>query len=648
MKDREITNSIGMRLVRIEPGTFLMGNDRPLPDDLVLLGCRRYGDFDERPVRLVRITKPFFVAVTEVTNAQYEQFDPEHRRLRGKLGFSKLDDEAVVFVTWHEATAFCRWLSEKERRPCRLPTEAEWEYACRAGTTTPFHTGDALPEAFHKNVGMSWYPDPERSDPRKDVVPLHVGRTPPNPWGLYDMHGNVEEWCLDWYGPYDEHRTTDPVGSADGDFRVTRGGSHSTELYYLRSSNRMGTLPEERSWLVGFRVVIGEPPQWDAVPAPIELHERNVRPEVPPDVAEGPDPSKPYFRGPSVFVKVPPNSNGPAFSRHNHVPAITSCPNGDLLAIWYTCIEEPGREVATLASRLRWDADDWEPPSLFWDAPDRNDHASALWFDGDRTLFHFSGLSVAATWGNLATIMRTSTDSGATWSKARFIIPEHGVRHMPIAAVIQLSDGTIVLPCDAVTGGHGGSALWMSRDGAETWQDAGGTIAGIHANVVELHDGRLVALGRGDDIDGRMPMSISEDKGRTWSYSASPFQPIHGGQRLVLFRLREGPILFASFANEPLPITDATGAERPITGLYCALSFDEGKTWPHVRLMSDDGLARPIESFDGHPTIMSRSQSESAGYLTVCRGQNGLVHVVSTRNHYAFNLAWLTELPPGV
>jgi len=645
--DAVFVNSLGMRFVHIPAGSFLMGNDRPLPDELVRLPNRRYGDFDERPIRLVRLTKPFKMATTEVTNAQFEAFDPSHRQLRGKLGFSTGDNEAAVFVNWFEACAFCEWLSRREGLPYRLPTEAEWEYACRAGTTTAYHTGDSLSAEFHKNVGVKWFPDPSRGADEQEIPELTVGQTPPNPWGLYDMHGNVEEWCHDWYGPYDAHRPNDPVGTLDGNFRVTRGGSHSTELYYLRSSNRMGTVPEERSWIIGFRPVIGEMPSTNAIPGPIQLHESNVKPEIPRDITCGPDPSKPFFCGPRTYVKVPPDSYGPMFSRHNHVPAIVACPNGDLLAMWYTCMEEAGREVATLASRLRWGKDEWEPASLFWDAPDRNDHACALWRSKSGRLFHFSGLSVAATWGPLAVVMRTSDNSGATWSKARLIIPEHGVRHMPIAGVIQLSDGTIVLPCDAVTAGHGGSALWMSEDEGDTWYDAGGTIAGIHANVVELSDGRLMALGRGDDIDGRMPMSLSEDKGKTWKYSASPFLPIHGGQRLVLFRLQEGPLLFVSFANDPLEITDATGTRRSITGLYCAVSFDEGATWANFRVMSDDGLPRPVEAFDGRPNILSASQSEVAGYMTVCQADNGLIHLISSRNHYAFNLAWLKEPPPG-
>ena len=153
------TNSISMRLVRIEPGDFLMGNDAPIHGDLVRLGHWRYGDFDERPVRRVWITEPFALGTCQVTNAQYEEFDPSHRALRGKLGFSSDDDEAVVFVSWHDAVAYCEWLANKEGLPYCLPTEAQWEYACRAGTTTAYSTGELLPPEFHKNARMTWYPD---------------------------------------------------------------------------------------------------------------------------------------------------------------------------------------------------------------------------------------------------------------------------------------------------------------------------------------------------------------------------------------------------------------------------------------------------------------------------------------------------------
>jgi len=663
-------NSMGLKLVRIEPGSFMMGSPTG-------------GDFDERPAHKVTITRPFFLGATEVTNAQYEQFDPQHKSLRGKLGFSREDDEAVVFVSWHDAVRFCQWLSQKEGKTYRLPTEAEWEYACRTqrvpGTTTPYHTGETLPQEFQKNARVSWYP----SNPgeQSEVVPLRVGQTPANSWGLCDMHGNVEEWCHDWYGPYAEGDQADPVGRADGDFRVTRGGSHSTTLEYLRSANRLGALPEDRSWLIGFRVALGEMPQTKPLPVPppplcrqgVSAGAKGDSPIFAPrksgqspgpelGQSPGPDPAKPYFKGPRTYVKVPPGSEGPMFSRHNHDPALVQCPNGDLLAIWYSCRSEAGRELCILASRLRYGADEWDPASPFWDAPDRNDHAPALWADGKGTIYHFNGLSAAATWGNCAVILRVSTDSGTTWSKARLIMPEHGVRHQPVESVFQTREGHIILPCDAVPGGGGGTAVIIGRDGGKTWSDpgegkpqphfeAGATgawIAGIHAGVTQLKDGRLLAFGRGDSIDGRMPQSTSNDLGETWTYSPSPFPPIGGGQRLVLIRLNEGPIFFASFAKR-ITITDASGAERPVSGLFAALSNDEGQTWQIKRLITDDGAAREVDGGGNTGKFtMSHESAEPAGYMSICQTPDGVIHLISSKQHYAFNLAWLNTRPPAV
>ena len=647
----EATIALGIRLRRIDAGTFLRGNDRRLPDALLSPTCFRYGDFDERPVHRVTITRPLYLAECQITNAQYEMFAPAHRELRGKLGFSREDDEAAVFVSWHDAVAFCRWLSEREGAEFRLPTEAEWEYACRAGSSTAFSSGDERPPAVEKNQRRTWFPDQWRTT-GENVVPLHVGRTPPNPWDLFDLHGNVEEWCLDWYAPYLDREMSDPAGPREGDFRVTRGGSHSTETYYLRSSNRAGALPEERNWLIGFRVVCADPvPPRPVRKAPVELHRNNVLQTAVPEAA-GMDETA-YFRGPVRYVHIPPGSYGPRFSTHNHDPAICQCPNGDLLAIWYTCVEEPGRELGILASRLRAGSGAWESASVFWDAPDRNDHAPALLCDGKR-MFHFNGMSAAATWGPLRTILRTSDDSGATWSRARFITGEHGPRQMPIASAFTLRDGTLVLPCDAVSIGDGGTALWMSADGGETWRDAGGTIAGIHASAVELADGRLLAFGRGDEVDATLATSISADRGQTWEYSASPFPPIGGSQRLVLKRARgtcsagTDPILLISFANAPAEADDAfivedSGGRRGVSGMYCALSFDEGETWPLRRLVSDCGPNRPIEAMNGLPCLMGPRHAEVNGYLSACQSADGRIQLISSSNHYSFNLAWLVE-----
>ena len=204
-----------IRFAEIPAGWFYMGSGGP------------GADYDETPIHKVVISRPFRMSVTEITNAQYEAFDPSHRALRGKQGFSSGDNEAVIFVDWHQADAFCRWLSEKEGRTYRLPTEAEWEYACRAGSCMHYSFGDRLPKAALKN-----------QEEHHSFIPvdLTVAQSAPNAFGLYDMHGNVEEWCYDWYGPYFRGDQTDPVGYADGFYKVTRGGSHSTPVEYLRSA----------------------------------------------------------------------------------------------------------------------------------------------------------------------------------------------------------------------------------------------------------------------------------------------------------------------------------------------------------------------------------------------------------------------------
>jgi len=426
----EFTNSIGMKLVKIQPGRFSMGFEGlPLPEeitrDVISTDFLRYtdvtnrinGDFDEHPTHDVEITRPFFMGKFQVTNAQYEEFDPVHGRYRGRRihgqkgrypgemeegldllpSYSEGDGEAVTYVSWEDAVRFCGWLSEREGMPYRLPTEAEWEYACRAGTRTPYHTGAGPPASCTGKMISDG-----------DPISLEVGVSEPNAWGLFDMHGNVEEWCHDWYGLYVPGFQTDPVGRADGDFRVTRGGSHSSELYYLRSANRMGTIPEDRHWLIGLRVVCAPLPVTEPLPLPPrELWQRNVRQESPPNLGEGPEPDRAYFDGPRPYVKIPEGSMGPLFSRHNHDPALVKCPNGDLLAIWYTCVREPGRELGLVASRLRWGQREWDPAAPFWDAPDRNDHAPAMGSDGNR-LYQFCGLSIGAGYrSNLALVMRT-------------------------------------------------------------------------------------------------------------------------------------------------------------------------------------------------------------------------------------------------
>ncbi|HRH98595.1 MAG TPA: formylglycine-generating enzyme family protein, partial [Prosthecobacter sp.] len=348
-----VTNSIGMKLVPVSPGSFTMGQNGPAADYHVKKHAEKFddADWDEKPVHRVAITQAFHMSATEVTAGQYRQFDPNHREGG--------DDDAVNQVSWHDAVKFCEWLSAKEGKTYRLPTEAEWEYACRAGTTSLFHTGDALPAGFHlwaADTGLRdrFFPDeklPAEFRPKSTKLALKVAQTPANAWGLHDMHGNVSEWCADWHGPYAAGEQTDPMGREDGDFRVIRGGSHSQQTRLLRSANRTAWLPESRSDKTGFRVVLGDWPKSKPLPlAASPLNAQNVS-QTTATIEKAPA-DVPFFEGPKPFVIIPPNSTGPLYSWHNHSPAIAECPNGDLLTVWYSCVDEAGTELNNLASRL--------------------------------------------------------------------------------------------------------------------------------------------------------------------------------------------------------------------------------------------------------------------------------------------------------
>jgi formylglycine-generating enzyme required for sulfatase activity len=227
-----VTNSVGMTLVRVPAGVFMMG------DPLI-------ADATPHPVK---ISKPFLVGAREVTQAQYRQVTG------GNPSQFPGDTRPVEKVTWAEAVAFCEKLSARaeERaagRTYRLPTEAEWEYACRAGAQTAFCLGPTLP-ADKANTAAAGY-----------GATTPVGTYPASRWGLYDVHGNVWEWCADWYdlGYYAIAPPVDPPGPEAGTRRVTRGGSWQTAPGDCRSAFRNDAFaPDSRSPAVGFRVVCVE------------------------------------------------------------------------------------------------------------------------------------------------------------------------------------------------------------------------------------------------------------------------------------------------------------------------------------------------------------------------------------------------------
>ena len=247
---KEITNSIGMRLVLIPPGEFIMG----LPED-----AKRRRDF-EGPQHSVRMTKPFYLAVYPVTQEEYERMmetNPSSFSHDGRNAWRvwELDTSRhpVEHVSWNDAVDFCRKLSAlpAERsadREYRLPTEAEWEYACRAGTTTAYSFGDDPSELDE----YGWHLGNSKQRTHR------VGQKRPNPWGLYDMHGNLFDWCADWFDPeyYANSPGDDPQGPASGSGRVCRGGSWMSGAELHRSGGRFQSMPDSQQRLHGFRIAL--------------------------------------------------------------------------------------------------------------------------------------------------------------------------------------------------------------------------------------------------------------------------------------------------------------------------------------------------------------------------------------------------------
>ncbi len=600
------TNSIGIKLVSIEPGHFIMGSAADAPHDRKTWDTR---DWDESPAHQVKTSQPFYIGAHEVTNAQFEQFSPEHRLLRGKFGTSVADDEPVTHVRWHQAVDFCVWLSKKENKPYRLPTEAEWEYACRAGTTTLFYTGDTL-APDQANIGVA------KDGKQKLTTTTPVGRYPPNPWGLFDMHGNVLEWCLDWFGPYDGAAQTDPVGRANGYARVARGGSFliagndKNNARFCRSANRSGFLPDDANRHTGFRVVQGELPATKPLPVVLPLNQQDVKQSPASKEAT----VTPVFIDYTALGKnptIPKDAWGPIFAQHNHFAAVCACPNGDVLACWYSTVRESGREMVQAASRLRSGSDQWEPASLFFTVPDVNCHAPVLLGDGKR-LYHFANQAQTG-WDNASIIVRTSDDSGATWSQPRIILSRDDPQRQsqPCTAFVA-KNGAIVLALDGDL--HRDERLLVSTDGGQNWrltkgdmrQAMGGKYV-IHPAVAQRADGAILSFLRGPNP---MPLLVSKDMGESWQGADTPFPGIGGGQKATVLKLASGALLLCSIDTRKALVGGGT---------FAALSLDDGATWPHIHKVEGVG-----------------------GYMALAQASNGMIYLFGSRlGCAAFNEAWL-------
>ena len=231
--DRFTISDLGLEMLWVKHGAFMMGSPKS--------EAKRDEDEIQHQVTL---TKGFYLGKYEVTQAEWERVMGNNpSRFKGA-------DRPVENVSWSDAVEFCKKLTEMEKKAGRvpqgmsyqLPTEAQWEYACRAGTSTMYSWGDDI------NPKLANYQDSGLSKT------MAVGSYRPNPWGFHDMHGNVWEWCADWFGDYPSGSVTNPIGPASGSLRVFRGGSWYYDGAYLRSAMRNNNSPSARGNGIGFRV----------------------------------------------------------------------------------------------------------------------------------------------------------------------------------------------------------------------------------------------------------------------------------------------------------------------------------------------------------------------------------------------------------
>lgn len=741
------TNSI--EFVPIPSGSFVMGADL----DPWHIAADKKKDWrsifiqDEFPHRKVQISTPFEISKYEITNIHYEQFDAQHRLMRGHfMNISEEDNEAVVYVSWEEAVAFTQWLSGQDSGyDYRLPTEAEWEYVARARTNTPFGNGISgniytlnpfsesqmdlknyqFPYPFTWTNGCrrwaGWLP--ENCTGVEDVYPdknnikdadLTVGTTGPNDFGVCDMHGGVEEWVLDWYGPYMAGDTIDPLGYKSGDFKVSRGGSHNNHVQHTRSSNRMASARNDKHYMLGFRVI--RVPKGQKIDRP--KAKQPVRPwadQVSKDKYDwGVDQLKPLFSIASLYDRIPilpggahsgsskqirqfgfdpekkiPLRTGPLYT-HNHSPTICWSENGDILVSWFSGESEIGPELTLLASRGKRQIDgslSWTEASEFLKAADRNMHGSNLLNnsiaytnqkDPDFTLHQMASIGVAGRWDKLALGYRSSSDNGTSWSPVKMILElDHGKNNGATMQgnMFQTDDGKLIFVTD--DDGDSKSAtgsLVVSADNGVTWERRAHStntpdslrIAGLHAAVAETgdmngdHKNDLLAFGRdaGKYYSGKAPKSISFDGGHTWERMPSVFPSIKSSQRFTLLKLRHSnqeivksdhcPILFTGFANDSIQAKNAEGEIASISGLYAAVSFDNGLTWPeeYRKVISNshgnDSLKIVMAPWQRRD-ILTTDHGQKEGYMTVTQTPDGIIYLTDGKMVYSFNLAWILD-----
>ncbi|HSU57641.1 MAG TPA: hypothetical protein VLT36_26600 [Candidatus Dormibacteraeota bacterium] len=484
--------------------------------------------------------------------------------------------------TWHEASQFCAWLSRADGRNYRLPTEAEWEWARQQLEGTSFEQ---------------------------------------------------REWMADWYRTLTPDLARDPAGPSTGLTKVIRSGTNRLSLPPEAKSSPWG-LPK-----TSFRIVISEA-TGKFVPPPFS---QVAIKQTPVSKLSGRDVAAPYFNA-RFALPIPPDNSplgeagfvglDPAVMGHLHSPGLEVLPNGDVLAIYFSAKDSRGASESDtntcfVQARLRYGAEEWDPPELFCDFKDLNDQSGLLWREGETIRFFGGG---RGEFPLMPFRMAVSSNNGATWTTSLPYLdaPARSYTPQPIASAFRGGDGGIYFAMD---GAKEESFLWRSMDDGTHWHDMGGRTGARHSAIVPLDNrGRLLSIGgKNTSIEGWSPQNISIDYGATWSPSVkSPFPALGGNQRPCMIRLSDGHLCLVTDSYHRKQGSSPTGwTDSP--GCVVAISKDDGSTWRIKRL--------PVEL----PHEADRKNG-TLGYATVRQGPDGMIHLLATMTHpclhYEFNEAW--------
>lgn len=602
--EADFINSINMRMVYLAPEFEYR---------------RGGGQIDDKPDALPShkclMKNSYFIADEPVKKELFDQF---YKEVYNKDSDTTEYRGYVLGVSWYEAAEFCKWLSAKEGILYRLPTEAEWEAAA------------------------------------KKTTELNIDR-------MCDYH--IREWCFDWFSAYSDLDQVEPAGPEGGLFKVIRGGfldnpgrynAHPLDMWMrcaLPPTYRHYHEDKENDFgrhFIGFRIASGAMPVTTVNP-PLNRVCENVHQHCE-HATTAPDATKPYFRKRYIFPTPPDNSPhqeiittgfSPVFRNHHHSPALTVCPNGDLLFSIYSTYHEYDAESGLAGARLRRGCDAWELPDLWLNPVGVNDHAPNMCTDTDGTIYHFWG------WQQLDNSFPFqyvySKDNGATWSQVQFPHFTNKVGdcvRQPINSCIRAKNGTFYMASDAPY--VPASVLWRTHDNMKTWENPAGKTAGRHTTFVELDDGTLLGMGGKNSMyedTYYMPASYSTDEGDTWTTIKTPFPMCFSGQRPCIIKLASGRLFMCGdFQNKKNQKPEAVKEN----GSYAAYSDDDGKTW-NIKMMwgAERSKSKNKNEFGGHTTL---------GYSVCQQAKDGMIHVITSNNkhllHFEFNEAWLVAHAP--